>query len=110
MIGYCGLTCECCEAFVATEADDDELRARVAEDWSRRYGAPIFPEHINCTGCLSAGVKTHYCDQLCEIRKCAMQKAVSTCADCADYPCAVLDVLLQVAPQAKATLNGLRAR
>lgn len=110
MIGYCGLTCEHCEAFIATQQNDDALRAKVAADWSRTYGAPIFPEHINCTGCLSAGVKTYYCDQLCEIRKCAMQKAVGTCAECADYPCAVLNVMLEVAPQARATLDGLRAR
>ena len=108
MIGYCGLDCEQCEAFIATRTNDDAMRAKVAEQWARSYGAPIQPEHINCTGCLSAGVKTLYCDQMCEIRKCAMRRSVGTCADCADYPCSVLDAMLQIAPQAKATLDGLR--
>ena len=108
MIGYCGLDCEQCEAFIATQANDDALRAKVAEQWAKSYNAPIKPEHINCTGCQSAGVKTYYCDQMCEIRKCATAKSVSTCADCSDYPCAVLDQMLQVAPQAKATLDALR--
>jgi len=108
MIGYCGLDCEQCEAFIATRTNDDALRAQVAEQWSRSYNAPIKPEHINCTGCQSAGVKTYYCDQLCEIRKCAVTKSVSTCADCADYPCSVLAEMFRVAPQAKAMLDGLR--
>jgi hypothetical protein len=108
MIGYCGLDCEQCGAFIATRNDDDALRVKVAEEWARLYNAPIKPEHINCTGCQSTGVKTYYCDQLCEVRKCATKKAVSTCADCPDYVCTVLDEFLRMAPQAKETLEGLR--
>jgi hypothetical protein len=108
MIGYCGLDCGQCEAFIATQRNDDALRAKVTEDWARSYGAPIKPEHINCTGCRSAGVKTYYCDQLREIRKCAVQKALGTCADCSDYPCAALETILRIAPLARATLDGLR--
>ena len=109
MIAYCGLDCGQCEASIATRNNDDALRAKVAEEWTRLYGAPIKPEDINCTGCRSAGVKTYYCDQLCEIRKCAMMKSVQTCADCADYSCSALDQILQGAPQAKANLEALRS-
>ena len=108
MTGYCGLICEKCEAFIATRDNDDALRREVAEKWGRLSHAPIKPEHINCTGCLSAGVKTYYCEQLCEIRKCAVRKAVGTCAECADYPCAVLGELFRAAPQAQAMLEALR--
>jgi hypothetical protein len=69
MTGYCGLICEKCEAFIATRDNDDALRREVAEKWGRLSHAPIKPEHINCTGCRSAGVKTYYCEQLCEVRK-----------------------------------------
>ena len=108
MIAYCGLDCERCEAFIATRTNDDALRAAVAEQWSRTYNAPIKPEHINCTGCQSAGVTTYYCDQLCEIRKCATTKSVGTCADCRDYPCSLLEPVFQAAPQARAALDALR--
>ncbi len=108
MIGYCGLDCDRCEALIATQRNDDALRVKVAEEWAKLFHAPIKPEHINCTGCKSAGAKTYYCDQLCEIRKCAIKKSFSTCADCSDYPCSVLGPLFTVAPQAKATLEALR--
>jgi hypothetical protein len=110
MIGYCGLDCEQCEAFIATRNNDDALRIKVAEEWARLYNAPIKPEHINCTGCQSAGVKTYYCDQMCETRKCATKKSVGTCADCSDYPCSVLNKILQTAPQAKTRLEALRKK
>jgi len=108
MIGYCGLDCAQCEAFLATQNDDNALRAKVAEEWARLNNARILPEHINCTGCQSVGVRTYYCDQLCEIRKCAVEKPVSTCADCTDYPCSSLDGIFRSAPQAKATLDELK--
>lgn len=108
MIGCCGLDCEQCGAFIATQNNDDALRVKVAEEWARLYNAPIRPEHINCTGCQSAGVKTYYCDHLCEIRKCAAKKSVGTCADCSDYPCSILDEILRRVPQAKTTLDALR--
>ncbi len=110
MIGYCGLDCVRCEAFIATKNDDNALRAKVAEEWARLNNAPIKPEHINCTGCQSAGVKTYYCDQLCEIRKCAAGKRVGTCADCADYPCTLLDGIFRSVPQAKSTLDELKKK
>lgn len=108
MIAYCGLDCEQCEAFIATRKNDDAMRAMVAEKWARQFGAPIKPEHINCTGCMSAGAKTYYCDQLCEVRKCAVQKSVGTCAGCSDFACPALEKILREAPQARKNLEALR--
>ena len=33
-IAYCGLDCEKCEAYIATQNDDDDLRAKVAKEWN----------------------------------------------------------------------------
>jgi hypothetical protein len=108
MLGYCGLDCEQCEAFIATQKNDDALRAAVAEKWGKQYGAPIEPEHINCTGCLSTGARTYYCEQLCEVRKCALGRSLGTCAECSDFPCGALEKVLGAAPQARRALEGLR--
>ena len=81
-IAYCGLNCESCEARLATINNDTELRVKVAKEWSELNGVEITPEMINCSGCRISGVKTVYCDSLCPIRKCAIEKQVETCGDC----------------------------
>lgn len=83
-IAYCGLDCEKCDARAATVNNDDELRKKVAKLWSEMNGVEITPEMINCLGCRGDGVKTVYCESLCEIRKCALCKKVRTCGDCAE--------------------------
>ncbi|HPB30940.1 MAG TPA: DUF3795 domain-containing protein [Candidatus Sumerlaeota bacterium] len=109
MIACCGLDCEKCEALIATEKNDDALRAEVAGKWSELYHVPIQPGDINCTGCRSDGVKVYYCDHMCEIRKCSMGKGLENCAPCSDYPCANLNEVFKMAPHARAALDALRA-
>ena len=84
MIAYCGLDCEKCDAYLATIHDDQALREKTAKLWAELNGAPILPEHINCVGCRTDGVKTLFCDQLCKIRQCAQEKGVTTCGNCED--------------------------
>lgn len=83
-IAYCGLDCETCEARLATVNDDDRLREKVATLWSELNGVEITPDMINCVGCRIDGVKTVYCDSLCPIRQCAVDKAYETCGSCED--------------------------
>ena len=49
-IAYCGLDCETCEAHIATVNNDDDLRIKVAKEWSELNGVEITPEMINCAG------------------------------------------------------------
>lgn len=84
MIAYCGLDCEKCDAYIATMRDDQSLRQITAKEWSKLNNAAIMPEDINCEGCRASGVKTVYCDSLCPIRQCAIQKDVATCGDCSE--------------------------
>ena len=79
---YCGLDCETCEARIATVNNDNDLRIRVAKEWSELNKVEITPEMINCAGCRIEGVKTPFCDSLCPIRQCALSKAIETCGDC----------------------------
>jgi GNAT superfamily N-acetyltransferase len=83
-IAYCGLDCETCEAHIATVNNDNNLRAKVAKEWSELNKVEITPEMINCAGCRIDGVKTPFCDSLCPIRQCALGKAVETCGDCSE--------------------------
>ena len=81
-IACCGLDCETCDAYLATIHDDQPLRERTARLWSELNRAPILPEHINCEGCRGDGAKTVFCESLCAIRRCALEKGVDTCGGC----------------------------
>lgn len=82
LIAYCGLNCEECEAYIATINKDDELREKVAKEWSILNEVTITKEMINCDGCRANGKKFPFCDTMCPIRICGKEKAVETCGDC----------------------------
>ncbi len=109
MIACCGLDCSKCEeGYLATEANDDEKRAAVAKQWSERYNADNRQEHINCDGYRSEGRKFFYCSDICEIRKCCMEKDVANCAACDIYACDKLEKFFEIAPEARTALCRLR--
>jgi len=81
-IAICGLDCEHCEARKATVNNDDELRKKVAKQWSEWNKVEITPDMINCVGCRIDGVKCQFCDSLCPIRICCNSKGFETCGDC----------------------------
>jgi hypothetical protein len=111
MIAYCGLDCAACNAYIATRDNDDALRAKTAAEWSKMFGHEFKPEEIHCTGCTTDGRHVGFCDTMCEVRKCAHPRKVSTCAACPDYACATLTAHFQHMPaEAKARLEAIRAR
>lgn len=108
IIALCGLDCTACPAFIARQNNDDELRKKTAEDWSKAFGAEITPEQINCVGCLATeGVQISYCGE-CEIRKCGLEKKVENCAYCDDYICEKLEKWFKNVPDAKQRLDTIK--
>lgn len=109
MIAYCGLLCTDCPAFIATQNDDQQALKQVAAQWTQEFNQPISPEDCICDGCLPLdGRLSSYCRYVCKVRSCALEKNVQNCAYCADYPCQELTSFLAFAPEAKATLDGIR--
>lgn len=106
MIGYCGLDCGKCDAYIATIHDDQALREKTAKLWSELNHAPILPEHINCEGCRVNGVKTVFCENMCEIRKCALKKEISACSECPGFEaCPTVGALISNQPSALENLK-----
>ena len=106
LIGFCGLDCELCDARTATLNNDDELRAKTAKLWCEMNNTDqIRPEHINCLGCRADGVKTVFCDSLCQIRQCALNKGVETCGGCPEMErCGTVGQIHAGAPEARDNL------
>jgi hypothetical protein len=109
IIAYCGLVCSDCDAYVATQADDQAALERVAAKWREEYGAPgITVESVLCDGCLTGPRKCGHCAE-CDLRACGVARGVANCAHCADYAsCAKLERFFGFVPSAKATLDEIR--
>ena len=108
MIAYCGMECSKCEGYLATKENNDEKRKEVAEKWSIQYKADITPEQINCNGCKSNDSKFFFTENICEIRKCNIEKGNEHCAKCEDYTCKKLESFIEFAPEVGVALEQLK--
>jgi hypothetical protein len=108
MISYCGLLCNECPAFLATQDNDDSLREKVAKKWSKMFGFDLKAEDVNCDGCQSGSERLIGHCQTCAIRKCGMEKQMKNCAHCDDYGCQTLESFIQYIPHARKKLEQIR--
>lgn len=107
MIAYCGLDCEKCDAYIATINNDNALREKTAKLWAEMNNAPITAEMINCKGCRMDGLKTPFCDSMCEIRQCALKKDIDTCGDCSKMrTCKIVGEILNSSNEAIENLSN----
>ena len=106
-IAYCGLDCKKCEARKATIENSNELREKVAKEWSKLNNVTITADMINCEGCRLDGVKTPFCDKLCPIRQCAKRHNYSTCGDCEKLDnCEIVSMIIKNNKEAYNNLKG----
>lgn len=106
-IAFCGLDCGQCPAFLAHMQDDQELRGKTAQEWSRIYGSNIQSDDVNCTGCLGNGVQFPWCSTGCPIRICAMERHVSSCGVCSGYPCERVEFVTGHSQEARTRLDAI---
>jgi len=103
-IAPCGLICSKCDAFRATQANDPAMLERVAEHWRKLNNCDdIKAEFIPCDGCMNdCGRKSFYCQNMCELRACAIKNGVQVCSECKSFPCDILKAFLANAPEKQA--------
>ena len=94
IIGYCSSTCHTCAIFLATRENDDEkrhtMRVEIAQQIKELYGAECKPEDVaDCDGCRAKDGSPFSKD--CQIRKCAQEKDIESCASCKEYVCEKLE-------------------
>lgn len=100
IIAICGITCNNCPAYQATQSGKQVQLQEVLAHWQQEFNAThISVEDILCDGCRpSSGRLNGYCQQ-CKIRACARSKELPNCAHCDEYPCAQLEHLLAICDQ-----------
>lgn len=108
LIAACGLDCAKCDAYIATQANDQAALERIAAKWRVEYNAPsLTATNILCDGCMTGGRTIGHCAE-CTIRLCAIERGLENCASCPDYACEQLTAFFQMAPQARINLDQLR--
>lgn len=111
MISVCGLVCTECEAYLATQANDEAAKEKVAAKWREQFNAPgITAAYVTCDGCRAFdGRLGGHCLE-CEIRACGVARGFPNCAHCSDFDaCQKLSGFLSYVPQARAVLQEIRA-
>ena len=104
MIAFCGLDCAGCDAYKATQANDQALKEKTAAEWTKKFGFNFLPEMINCTSCRGNGAKVGYCSE-CGIRKCASGKGLENCGACSEFKtCKDINGFLTMVPDIAANL------
>jgi hypothetical protein len=73
---YCGLYCGACPAFRATQ------EGKIVEQAAQWQASP---KDVTCQGCKSIVVSV-YC-RTCDLKSCAQERGVDSCAECDAYPC-----------------------
>lgn len=105
---YCGLDCLKCECYIATQENDDQKRQDVAEKWTVQFNTEVKPEQVNCNGCKFDGVKFFFTENMCEIRKCNIEKSNAHCPRCSEYRCEKIEKFIELAPAVGEALEALR--
>jgi hypothetical protein len=109
IMAYCGINCSGCDAYKATQAQDEAELARVAAIWAKEYDPTLTAETIRCDGCLATdGPLCSYCSE-CPVRACAIDRGVQSCAYCNDYACETLEGFLSHASGLREVLDKMRA-
>lgn len=82
---FCGHDCSRCLTYLATVNNSDELRRQSQQFYKDTFGHDIPLTEIHCLGGRSDDI--FYLCRDCPRRKCAKEKRLSACSDCAEYPC-----------------------
>jgi hypothetical protein len=108
MVGYCGIDCLGCTAYLSTVKGDEKGLEQVAARFGHGTGQP---QDWVCLGCgpHNQHFLATYCNT-CKIRLCATGKGVSNCAECETFEqCAALQEFLSTESDAlKRTMDWLR--
>jgi len=104
IIAYCGLVCDDCPAYIATQAGDADRLQELARSWSTDE-LQFDPGDVCCDGCRPGEARLFAWCSDCGIRTCCLEKRLETCAHCTDFPCEEIE---KAPTETKVTLTEMR--
>ncbi len=113
LLAYCGLMCHSCPIYWTTREPNQQhrtkMRNRIAELCNELYKSDLKGEDVNdCDGCRTESGRLFSGCRDCEIRKCAQQKEMETCAHCPEYVCIQLQKHFDMDPTGRSWLEVIR--
>lgn len=105
-ISYCGLLCNECPVFIATAENNEELKEKLAKDYSNE-NCQFLKEDMNCYGCFSEKTGNSKMCVNCNIRNCADSKKVKNCSYCYEYPCSHIDTYVREGSENRKRLDNI---
>lgn len=82
---FCGHDCSKCITYIATINNDNELRGKSQKFYKATFGQDIQLGEIHCMGGRSDDM--FFLCKDCLWMKCAKEKGLTACSECAEYPC-----------------------
>ncbi|MEL7636453.1 MAG: DUF3795 domain-containing protein [Chloroflexi bacterium] len=108
-LAYCGLNCEECPVFQATQNRDEVHKRWLAAEYSSEELC-LSTKDMTCYGCHSQQrLESRMC-MGCQIRQCASKRPISNCAHCIEYPCLLIMRFVSTETDARAALELERAQ
>jgi hypothetical protein len=113
MIAYCGLNCDGCPIHLATleqnRSKQQAMRLEIARICTEQYDMDLLPQDVtDCDGCRSQTERLFSACVKCEIRRCAIDKKLTSCAFCTDYACQKLLKHFETDPGARTRLEAMK--
>jgi hypothetical protein len=109
LIGACGLNCNECSAYKATQANDLDAIMQTIAEWKIAHGGDFKPEEVWCDGCMSPSDRKCSHTNVCHLRACVVARGLANCAECNDYGCEKMTAFVGDVPQMRDALAALRS-
>lgn len=104
---YCGLECQNCELYKATLTNNIEVKKRLAKEWLNIEDKDFKAEEIFCYTCKEESKPYNQFLQVCQVRACAKEKQLLTCAHCDDLPTCDKELWTKY-PEMKKKIDAMR--
>jgi hypothetical protein len=105
-IAYCGLKCNSCPLYISTINNDEEMKKKLMVDYSTDL-CTFTLEDMYCEGCHDPRTADRKMCSDCEVKKCASQYTISTCAECSIYPCEIIEKYVPIGSDNRSLLDQL---